>query len=332
MEYMESTCLISIIVAVYNAEEWLNRCIDSIIDQTYSNIEIILVDDGSTDRSPTICDEYAKKDDRVVVIHKPNGGLSDARNTGISAAKGAYIGFVDNDDYIVSNMYEDMLKAMEQSDVDLVVCNCTYVDEDGQPVGEISPISKSEIISPKEYFVRLASPKSGYYITVWNRLYKRELLDGIQFPCGRTNEDSYVVHRIVQRCRSIMVLNNSYYFYIQRDASLSRTPKTDQYYDSIEALIDRIEFYSQNEYRDLYTDILRQLINNHIQIRRNYLFRGKKTIKGLERAAEIRCKVVKESWRFHEYIDGAYIFKAIAVDLVIVSRIISERIKKRLCL
>ena len=330
MEYKNSVGLISIIVAVYNAEEWLKRCVDSIINQTYSNIEIILIDDGSTDKSASICDEYARLDNRIKVIHKHNGGLADARNVGIYASKGTYIGFVDNDDYIAPNMYEDMLREMQYSDVDLVLCNCTYVDEDGQPIEEISPINKTEIISPKEYFFRLAEPKSGYYITVWNRLYKKEILENVFFPVGRTNEDSYVVHRIIQKCKSIMILDDNYYYYTQRDTSLSRTPKADQYYDSIDALIDRIDFYKQNEYSDLFHDILIQLIDSHIQIRRHYIFRGKKTIAGIRRASEIRRKVIKETLALRTNLSGMYIYKAVAVDLIIVTQIITERIQRRL--
>lgn len=326
----ESSNLISIIIAVYNAEEWLARCIESIINQTYSDIEIVLVDDGSTDRSSSICDEYAIKDNRIVVIHKPNGGLAEARNTGIAAAKGAYIGFVDNDDYILPNMYEDMLKEMECSDVDLVLCNCTYVDENGQPIEEISPIKKNDIISSKEYFARLAEPQSGYYITVWNRLYRRDILEGILFPVGRTNEDSYVVHRIIQRCKRILIMDNSYYFYTQRDTSLSRTPKANQYFDSIDALIDRIEFYKHYGYSDLYPNILRQMIDNHIQIRRHYIFRGKKTIDGIKRASEIRRKVTKEALELRKNLSAVYIYRAVAVDLTIVMQIIAERMQKRL--
>lgn len=113
---------ISIIVPVYNIEKYIVRCIESILNQTYSNLEIILVDDGSTDSSGGICDEYAKKDDRIVVIHKVNGGLSDARNAGLKVVTGDYIGYVDGDDWIDSTMYEDMLSVMEAKDIKLSIC------------------------------------------------------------------------------------------------------------------------------------------------------------------------------------------------------------------
>ena len=119
--------LISIIVPVYNVEQYLSRCVDSLVNQTYHNIEIILVDDGSPDRSGEICDEYAKKDKRVKVIHQSNGGLSDARNTALDIAKGDYLMFVDSDDWIEPTMYEEMLSFMEKEQLDLVECGINLV-------------------------------------------------------------------------------------------------------------------------------------------------------------------------------------------------------------
>lgn len=124
--------MISTIIPVYNVDNYLPKCVDSIINQTYKNLEIILVDDGSLDRCPDICDEYAKKDKRIIVIHKKNGGLSDARNAGLEIAKGEYISFIDSDDYINEHMYEDMLSAIENVDADLCICGYDRVNDDGE--------------------------------------------------------------------------------------------------------------------------------------------------------------------------------------------------------
>ena len=123
--------LVSVVVPVYKVEKYINKCIDSIINQTYKNLEIILVDDGSPDRCPQICDEYAKKDNRIKVIHKKNSGLGAARNTGIDAAKGEYIGFVDSDDWIMPNMYEEMVNCCENYQVPICECTISFIDENG---------------------------------------------------------------------------------------------------------------------------------------------------------------------------------------------------------
>ena len=121
--------LISIIVPIYKVEKYLKKCIQSIMNQTYLNFELILVDDGSPDDCPMICDNYAKLDNRIVVLHKQNGGLSDARNAGLDVARGEYIGFVDSDDFIANNMYEKLLSGLLAEDADMAVCNFSYVDE-----------------------------------------------------------------------------------------------------------------------------------------------------------------------------------------------------------
>ena len=326
---INSNSLISVIVAVYNAEEWLNRCVDSILAQTYTNIEIILVDDGSTDSSPHICDEYAMKDQRVRVIHKPNGGLADARNVGISDARGDYIGFIDNDDYIASDMYEVLLNAIIDNDVQMVVCDYTYVDEQGREIKEeISPIRKTEVITAEEYLRRLAKPQSGYYITVWNRLYKKEVLNGVIFPKGRTNEDSYVVHRIVCNCNKILVLCKKFIFYTQRESSLSRTPKAYQFFDLIEALIDRIRFYEKEDYNELIPEATDELVKLFLQVRRRFIFRGKKTFAGLKRAAEIKKKAITMAGDIAQ-IDNKTVRTLYFSDFIIVKQILRERMGSR---
>lgn len=324
---MNENPLISVIVAVYNAEEWLHRCIDSIINQTYTNLEIILVDDGSVDDSSHICDEYADKDDRIKVIHKANGGVSDAINTGLSMVNGEYIGFVDDDDYIVPEMYEELLNAITENKVDMVLCDCTYVDEQGVAIAdEISPIKKTEIIKPCEYLRRLAEPKSGYYVTIWNRLYKKDVLSNIMFPKGRTNEDGYVVHSIIKNCNNILVIKKSYCFYTQRAASISRNPSPNQYFDIIEALIGRIRFYKEEGYEQLIPSSMQELYELFMQIRRHYIFRGHKTVKGLRRASKIKREVVAIAKNNKEVIEKGCVRRLVFSDFVIAAQIAQERI------
>ena len=178
--------LISVIVPVYKVERYLCRCVDSIIAQTYTNLQIILVDDGSPDGSGAICDDYAAKDSRITVIHKKNGGLSDARNAGLVAACGSYIGFVDSDDYIAVDMYEKLYKAIVACNADMSVCNFRYVDENGNNIEERNnalPV-KDEVIDGITALTRTLDDKGWYYVTAWNRLYSRKLLQSIYFPDG----------------------------------------------------------------------------------------------------------------------------------------------------
>ncbi len=285
--------LISIIVAVYNAETYIVRCVDSILNQTYKNIELLLVDDGSTDRSGQICDDYEKKDDRVRVIHKSNGGLAEARNVGIQNATGEYIGFVDNDDYIKDYMYERLVYVINNEDADMVVCNYSYVDDNGDLLDVYSPILSDEVISSYEYLSRLVGPESGYYITAWNRLYRSSILKSIVFPVGRTNEDSYVVHNIVDVCRRVVIESDKLYFYTQRSDSLSRNPNTRQYFDEVNSVLNRIEFYEKKGYDMLISESMDYAIDLYLRIRRRYIFRDRKTIENILIAVETRKRIMR---------------------------------------
>ena len=171
---MDVQPLISIVVPVYNVKQFLTKCLNSIISQTYSNLEIIVVDDGSTDGSATICDDYAKKDKRISVIHKENGGLASARNAGIDVAKGTYIGFVDSDDYIEPYMYEKLLQAILKYSCNIAVCGINYVFDDGEVIAKANT-------EPEQFFefpwaIEEMNTFRLFDMGAWSKLYKRELL------------------------------------------------------------------------------------------------------------------------------------------------------------
>ena len=193
--------LISVIVPVYNVELYLERCINSIINQTYQNLEIILIDDGSTDRSGEICDEYKKKDMRINVIHKQNGGSSSARNCGLEIAKGEYIGFVDSDDYIASDMYA-LLHQHMRDDVDLVSCRMARINKIGH-VEIYSGVNRSVLLNNMQAIKEVLHVR---YLSIssCDKLYRREILRGIQFPIGRTAEDLPFVYNVVKNCRNVI--------------------------------------------------------------------------------------------------------------------------------
>ena len=228
--------LISVIVPIYNVEQYLHRCVDSIINQTYTHLEIILVDDGSPDNCGKICDEYAVKDSRIVVVHRENGGLSAARNSGIDICKGEYLGFIDSDDCIHPLMYELLLKDIQQNNTLLSFCqpNMCY-NQIITPI-ELASNTKCHNLS----FIYEKCLIDNIWWSAWTKLYHRSLFDGVRYPEGRTNEDYPVTLRIYDKCKKIAVNYNKLYNYCLRQGSIVRSSfnirKFDQIYSAKEVL------------------------------------------------------------------------------------------------
>ena len=232
---------ISVIIPIYNVEKYLKRCIESVIKQTYSDLEIILVDDGSQDGCAKICDEYKKKDERIIVIHKKNGGLSDARNVGIKVATGEIISYIDSDDYLDLDMYEKMIKAMEEKNADIVVCGTNIDYEDGHTKVKCEKEEKS--FNREEALIELNSFKS-FDMAVWNKLYKREVVDKIEFPVGKKSEDYFVMYQYFARAKKVVIINQAKYHYFQRSNSISRGKNVT--HDYIEGSKSQKEFFEKN--------------------------------------------------------------------------------------
>lgn len=218
---MEKTPLVSVIVPVYNVAPYLERCIDSLIAQTWTQLEILLVDDGSNDESGSICDRYAEKDSRIRVIHKENGGLSSARNAGLDTATGAYIGFVDSDDWIEPDMYARMLALLEKYDAQVVCAGRYDVDEKtGEKTVGLCP-AREECISGEELAGR---------IFLWDRcdssacdkLCRRELLQDFRYPEGRVCEDVPVTYRLALKAQRAALCDKPLYNYFHRTGSISK--------------------------------------------------------------------------------------------------------------
>ena len=239
--------LISIIVPAYNVEDYLPRCLDSIIDQTYPNIEIVLVDDGSTDSTGKICDEYAIKDSRIKVIHRVNGGLSAARNSGLELANGDYIGFVDSDDYIDANMYASLNKYMEQFGAD--IANCGYY-EIGDNAFKRSFTGEITELDGEEALQIYALEENDKYISnsVWNKLFKKEILDGLRFVEGRSCEDLVFTGQALSKAKKVVYIDTPYYYYIiDRVGSIMNDNKvvTRRLDDMIPLTYEQIELFRQ---------------------------------------------------------------------------------------
>ena len=216
--------LISIIVPIYQVENYLNECIKSIVNQTYKNLEIILIDDGSKDNCPQICDEWKEKDNRIIVIHKENGGLSDARNKGIQIAKGEYFIFVDSDDYISHKMCQTLFNAINSTDIKLAICNFYRVKKRIKTAEWKLP--NKNVISGKEalfYFLRGDNP---IFHPSWNKIYHRSIFDNseIRFPYGKLYEDGYVNYKLYGLLNKIILVKDCLYYYRTRPGSITQTP------------------------------------------------------------------------------------------------------------
>lgn len=255
--------LISVIVPIYKVEKYLSKCIDSILAQTYTNLEVILVDDGSPDNCGSIADSYAEKDSRVSVIHKTNGGLSSARNAGIDTAKGGYIGFVDSDDYIHPEMYEKLYSAIKGLDADMAVCSYTWVNEDGTISEESlhSGMISAGVISCEQALEALNDCCGIAYTTAFNKLYKSRLLNSCRFPEGKIHEDEFTTHHFFALCSKIVCIPDNLYYYVRREGSITACFEMKNF-DAFDAFIDRYHFYKKNGYKDFAGKVLRRSAYN----------------------------------------------------------------------
>jgi len=242
--------LITIIIPVYNVEKYLRKCLDSVLNQTYKHLEILLVNDGSTDCSKTICDEYKKNDRRIVLINQSNKGLSEARNTGLKHMKGKYLFFLDSDDYIENNTIEAMYELMIESKSDMVMCDFVEIDASTGEKKSSIPI-KSELLSSKKYLENFYKKNSWKYQIACNKLYKSSLFDNVLFPKGLKYEDCHIAHQIGFKCKRIYTTNLILYNYvILRNGSITTTNKNIFSYDTFLFLNDRcLFFYNNNENR-----------------------------------------------------------------------------------
>ena len=234
---------ISVVVSIYNIENYVEKAIRSICDQTYRNLEIILVDDGSTDNSGKLCDKWARVDDRIQVIHKNNGGLSSARNAGTEIATGEYIAFVDGDDWIDPEMYEEILLAMQSFDADIAICNYKEVSRKGVADTSTDDITFFEGKETLEVFVK---EDESYQIqnAAWNKLYKRSLMGDLRFPEGKLFEDIVYTTKLLAKSQRVVYLNKAYYNYIfDRSDSIMNSKKVERLLtDQVPAYKEKGEF------------------------------------------------------------------------------------------
>ena len=257
--FTEIQTYISIIVPVYNVEKYLNRCVDSILNQTFSDFELILVDDGSPDNCGKICDEYAEKDRRVRVIHKPNGGLSDARNAGIEWAlknsDSEWITFIDSDDWVHHRYLEFLLKAVIENNT--LISICKYHSTHNEIKIDENIIFTSEILDTEEFQIQ----RFTYSLIAVVKLIRKELITDIRFPVGKLHEDAFTIWKLLIKVDSISFVDLELYYYFQNPNSIMHVQWTPRRLDEVQAYEEQIKFYEKNKKYNLKNRAEKALIN-----------------------------------------------------------------------
>lgn len=296
-------CLISVIVSIYNVDNYLEKCIKSIINQSYKKIEIILIDDGSTDSSGKICDYYSNLDNRIKVIHKSNGGLSESKNVGIKVASGELLSFVDGDDYIEESMLEEMTNNTNQYGSDLVVCNYYKVYGTKKTLGYKNYIKK---VLEKEDIYDYLFNYWDLNVYSWNKLYKKSIFDYISFPSKRIFEDSYVICDILDNIKKISYISSPLYNYVYRKDSISNSYSIN-YFDKIgsyDKIIERVSIINNksllNNFRNRKAMILIEYLSKMITYSKYDEFLYKKYSNELLLVKEIKWKDSKKSIKVYK--------------------------------
>ena len=269
--------LLTVIVPCYNVEDYVNKCISSIANQTYSNLEILLIDDGSTDSTGTICDAWQERDSRICVIHKQNEGLAYARKTGIEHTKAEYVTFLDADDWIDVNMYSDLMGALLSTNSDIAQCGVCLVYEDGRMEHFNSELATEEMkIVERIEGVMLILESKKWLSWMGTKIYRKHLFDGIVFPKGRGYGEDFIAHDLFHKAHQSVFLPHEYYYYLQRDGSITKATNIKQemknYCDFFDACYDRYCFVEQHpEYHKALPFIKLYVLRLGIQLLRNII-------------------------------------------------------------
>lgn len=246
--------LVSVVIPVYNVERFLRACVDSVIGQTYANIEIILVDDGSTDGCSAICDDYALQDERVKIIHKPNGGLSDARNAGIGIAKGKYITFIDSDDYVSDRLVELLYTELIKNNAQISFCDHRNIPEDENACSEVGEYN-TQCYGGRECIREMYLPKRhGMDFIACAKLYLLSLFtdSGILYPVGRIYEDSFTTFKLMYHTEKMVFLDAEMYYYRMRDGSITKSKVNAKYLDKLAATQEACDFFERHSEQELF--------------------------------------------------------------------------------
>lgn len=315
--------LISVIVPVYNIEDFIEKCVESIINQTYKNLEIILINDGSKDKSGQICNQLKEKYKNIKVIHKNNEGLSEARNDGIKSAKGKYISFIDGDDYIKSNMYELLYNALKENDCDIAECGFIKKMPDSTEI--IINNCKENQILPGEDAMKSSINNSIFSTVAWNKLYKKSIFEehNIFYPKSKLHEDQFTTYKIFEKSKKSIKIKESLYYYVQRDNSIMKTFNIKRL-DGCEAIKETMAFI-ENKYKYMLPeviDIYYKILIENLQM----LYENKQSIPEYKKYAKL---IRKDLQIYKQYITNKKIInKLVVINLSLNLFYIINRSKK----
>ena len=246
---MQKEPLLSVIIPVYGVEKYIAQCIESVLNQTFKDFELILIDDGSKDQSGSICDLYAAKDDRILVIHTENRGAAAARNVGLDHASGRYITFLDGDDYLDEHMIARMYEEIEHSEYDMVVCDFLNLlpDEEDNFIVHL----QEETVNGRNVLEHLKNERNyGLWTIVWNKIYKREVLENLRFPDGKYFEDEFFSNQLYLFSNQIHVIPDVLCYHRVLASSTMNTQKIENYLDLLDALQERLDIYFKYDYSE----------------------------------------------------------------------------------
>ena len=279
---------VSVITPVYKVEKYLKECVQSIINQSYRDLEIILVDDGSPDKCPSMCDEYATQDSRIVVIHKKNGGLSSARNAGIDVARGEYLLFVDSDDFISPVMVETLLDAITETNAEIAA---SRISDDPQMIC-LDRIQNAEVLQPKQVMKYILTEQV-ITTSASGKLYRKDLFEGIRYPNGKIYEDLGTTYKLIDRCKNIAFVDGSFYYYRSNPESITQANFSTKQLDYYEIANELREYISS-----VHPEFINQVDNHRVRISISFMrkisrsgFNDQQTIRFL--TVQIRGGILK---------------------------------------
>lgn len=298
MKQNEYKDLVSFIVPVYNVKPYLSRCINSIVQQSYQNLEIILVDDGSTDGSAELCDSYAQKDERIKVIHQDNQGLSGARNTGLDNCHGDYVCFVDSDDFIHPDYVMCLYKMCKENDCEIAI-GYHYITTESICKFDVDLDSPVKVFTRKELFDEFYTDMHGSIVIAWNKLYKRECIGDIRYDVGKIHEDEGTTFKFLYNAHKIAFTRQVLYYYFDREESITGLPYSKKKLDILDAYENRLAFYKEHSEKKLYDRecqyYLSEILAHYYKV--SLILRDREMLRTLrERYRDVYSASDKNSW------------------------------------
>lgn len=261
--------MISVVIPMYNAEKYVEKCLNSLLEQTYKDLEIIIVNDGSKDNSQTICERFAEQDKRITLINTENRGAGSARNTGIEVAKGEYISFIDSDDYVCPDYYERLLHMLERAGADIAIGKYQRISEHDE-MKFINSGEVKECTNLEELLVLYGEDEDRYInaVLVTNKLFKRELFEGnVRFPIGRLIDDEFIIYKLIYKSKKIVYTDDVMYAYVQSDSSVMRTNfKEQRVHDTIDVYDEVYNFFKENGTEELNKKILIRYLSYCVEL------------------------------------------------------------------